>query len=85
MVTNVTHCEVKEGNLPMRPPRVVDSCGYAVGLVHVRTIVSHAHSHRSPYANFQGEGTYMPSGDISGDTTVCQHIMHMPEPRRMLS
>ena len=51
----------------MRPPTVIDSCGAAFGLVHVRTILSHARTRRSPYESFQGENTCMPARDISSD------------------
>jgi hypothetical protein len=51
----------------MRPPRVVDSCGVVLGLVHVQTIESPPRSCCPPYASFQQEDTYMPAGNISAD------------------
>jgi hypothetical protein len=61
----------------MTPPRAIDSCGAVFGLVHARTIVSHARSRYSPSENFQEEDAYMPGRDISGDIRrMVAHYAH---------
>ena len=51
----------------------------AFGLVDARTIVLHPRSRCAPCASFQGEDTYMPAENVSGDICrVVEHV-HMPE------
>lgn len=50
---------LKRGEAPRR---------ISFGFVHAQTIVPHARSHGSPYANFREEDTYMPTGNVSHDT-----------------
>ena len=69
----------------MRPPRVLDSDGVAFGLVHARTIVLHPRSRDSPCARFQGEGTYMPVRNVSGNIRRVVERVHVPELRGRLS
>ena len=63
----------------MRSPRAVRPNSVGFGLVHARTIVSHLRSRCAPCASFQGEDTYMPAGNVSGDIRRVAERLHVPE------
>jgi hypothetical protein len=69
----------------MRPPRVVGPHRVVFGLVHARMTVLHLRSRCAPCARFQGEDTYMPAGNVSGDIRrVVEHV-HVPGLHNRLS
>ena len=63
----------------MRPPRAIGLHTVGFGLVHAPTIVLHPRSRRASCANFQGEDTYMPAGNVSDDICCVVERVHMPE------
>ena len=63
----------------MRPPRAIGSHSVAFGLVHTRMIVLHPCSRCVLCESFQGEDTYMPAGDVSGDIRSVVRRVHVPE------
>ena len=63
----------------MRPPKAILLHCVAFGLVHARTIVLHHRSHCALFASFQGEDTYMPAANISGDIRRVVGHDHVPE------
>jgi hypothetical protein len=63
----------------MRSPRAVGPDNVAFELVHARTIVLHHRSRCVPCVSFQGEDTYMPAGNISGDIRRVAKRVHVPE------
>ena len=69
----------------MRPPRAIGTHSVAFGLVHARAIVLLLRSRCAPCARFQGEDTYMPAGNVSGDTRRVIERVHVPELRSRLS
>jgi hypothetical protein len=69
----------------MRRSRAVGPYSVAFGLVHARTIVLHPRGRCAPCASFQGEGAYMPTGNVSDDIYRLVERVHVPEPHRRLS
>ena len=73
------------GSIPVRPPRVIGPRSAAFGLVRVRTIALHPRSRCAPCASFQGEYTYMPTGNVSGDIHRVVERVYVPELHSRLS
>ena len=63
----------------MRPPKAIRLHFVAFGLVHARTIVLHPRSRCALFGSFQGEDTYMPAANISGDIPRVVGHDHVPE------
>jgi hypothetical protein len=63
----------------MRPLKAIGPHSVAFELVHARTIVLHPRNHCAPCASFQGEDTYMPAGNVSGDIRRIVERVHVPE------
>ena len=69
----------------MRPPRAIGPHRVAFGLVHARMIVLHPRSRCAPCVSSQGEDTYMPAGNVSGDIRSVVERVHAPELHGRLS
>ena len=69
----------------MKPPRAAGPHSVAFGLVHARTIVLLPRSHCAPCVSFQGEDTYMPAGNVSGDIRRVVERVYVPELHSRLS
>ena len=69
----------------MRPPRAVGPHSVAFGPVHARIIVLHLRNRCAPCARSQGEDTYMPAGNVSGDIRGVEEHVHVPELHSRLS
>jgi hypothetical protein len=68
----------------MRSPTAVGPHSVAFELGHARTILSHPRSRSTPFGSFQGEDTYMPAGNFSGDIHRVVGCVHVPELHRKL-